>query len=126
MSFSYDKNAIIESVRVILEKNPKIRSEIKGNFSRLATSFYPMLYVEFFKEEYCGKESFPKAMALYQFIKRDIKFLNKLCELNEVDDDEVFDNMEEKSEKEVDRRVVFLFKRKCEDKSVTGKSKKDV
>ena len=56
MSYSFDKIAIIKSVRLILEKNPNIRSERKENFSRLAASFYPMLYVELFKEEYCGKE----------------------------------------------------------------------
>ena len=109
-------------MRLILEKNPTIRAEIKENFSRLAASFYPMLYVELFKEEYCGKESFSKAMALYQFIKRDKAFLNELFELNEVDDDDVFEDIEEKSEKEFDKKVCFLFKRKCEDQSVIAKS----
>jgi hypothetical protein len=126
MTYSFDKNAIRKSVRLILEKNPTIRAEIKENFSRLAASFYPMLYVELFKEEYCGKESFSKAMALYQFIKRDKAFLNELFELNEVDDDDVFEDIEEKSEKEFDKKVCFLFKRKCEDQSVIAKSKKDV
>ena len=44
MPFSFDKNEIKKSVRVILEKKTGIKSEIKENFSRVADSFYPMLY----------------------------------------------------------------------------------
>ena len=128
MPFSFDKNEIKKSVRVILEKKTGIKSEIKENFSRVADSFYPMLYTELFKENYSGKESFSKAMSLYKFIKSDETFLNELFELNETneEDDEVFDEKEENSEKEMDKKVSFLFKRKCEDKSVKGKSQEDV
>ena len=67
-------------------------------------------------------------MSLYKFIKSDETFLNELFELNETneEDDEVFDEIEENSEKEMDKKVSFLFKRKCEDRSVKGKSKEDV
>jgi len=105
MPFSFDKNEIKKSVRVILENKPSIKSEIKENFSRVADSFYPMLYTELFKENYSGKESFSKAMSLYKFIKSDETFLNELFELNETneEDDEVFDEIEENSEKEIDK-----------------------
>ena len=81
-----------KTVRVILEKKTGIKSEIKENFSRVADSFYPMLYTELFKENYSGKESFSKAMSLYKFIKSDETFLNELFELNETneEDDEVY------------------------------------
>ena len=99
MPFSFDKNEIKKSVRVILEKKNKY------HFSRVADSFYPMLYTELFKENYSGKESFSKAMSLYKFIKSDETFLNELFELNETneEDDEVFDEIEENSEKEIDK-----------------------
>ena len=35
---------------MILEKKTGIKSEIKENFSRVADSFYPMLYTELFKK----------------------------------------------------------------------------
>ena len=65
MPFSFDKNEIKKSVRVILEKKTGIKSEIKENFSRVADSFYPMLYTELFKENYSGKESFSIVYSLY-------------------------------------------------------------
>ena len=100
-------------------KKPQLRIEILDGFSRVKTSFYPLLFSKYHNLDYNSKnkDHFTQAISLFRFIERDSELQNKIASV-EID---VIDNSNSPKSNLLNSLIDIsksekVFKKECSDK----------
>ena len=78
---TFDSSKIIKSTIEVLREKPQLRIEILDSFSRVKTSFYPLLFSKYHNLDYNRKNNdhYTQAISLFRFIERDSELQNKIA-----------------------------------------------
>jgi hypothetical protein len=126
---TFDSSKIIKSTIEVLREKPQLRIEILDSFSRVKTSFYPLLFSKYHNLDYDSKNNdhYTQAISLFRFIERDSQLQNQIASV-EID---VIDNSNSPKSNLLDSLIDIsksekVFKKECSDKKIIGLDGKKV